>query len=289
MGKRHLSTKDAALTTSINVKVTEDERVSKNEMSLLTTPFSDDEMTLLTPPLMIMRCLCISLHSTIQVWVHQYEQVSVSDGSTAVLGCLVDGGDIQDFNVNWFKQLPSAAPIFILYHGNDSTIHWPGESLGRYQPIRNSSHAHLLLITNVTVQDSALYWCLLTSNGSFPVWGDGTQLSVYGGKDVQAPTVSLMSSQASLDDPGLLYAACLATGFYPSVIEIAWKFEGETFQGNIISEPFLDEEDNVYTIISILEVTSQSRRNLSSVSCEVRHDSSRTLIKKDLHHCYRDT
>ncbi|XP_040261465.1 immunoglobulin lambda-1 light chain-like [Bufo bufo] len=236
-------------------------------------------------------CLLTSLlfASTTQVEVHQYKQVSVPEGGTAILGCLMDGGDIQDFHIQWFKQLASAAPIFILFHGNDSVIHWSDAALGRYRPIRNSSHAHFLQVTNVTVEDSARYWCLLTRNGSYPVWGDGTQLSVYGGKGVQAPTVSLLSSQDSADSSGVLYAVCLATGFYPSVIEITWRFEGEPFQGNIISGSFLEEGDSVYAIISILELTSQSTRNLSAFSCEVRHDSSRTVLHKDLHHCYRDT
>ncbi|KAM3912485.1 immunoglobulin lambda-1 light chain-like [Leptodactylus fuscus] len=234
--------------------------------------------------------MCLVCSGTSQVRVNQYRQVSVSEGRTAVVGCLVDGDDIQDFHISWFKQLPTAAPIFLLFHRNDSKIQRANSSLGRYQPMRNGSHAHLLQIMNVTAHDSALYWCMLTKNESYPVWGDGTRLSVYGGKDVKAPTVSLLSSHDSVDDSGLLYAACVANGFYPSVIEITWRFEDQPFQGKIISNPFLEEDgQNAYTTISVLELMSQSRRNLSSVSCEVRHDSSRTLIQKDLHQCYRDT
>ncbi|XP_077148502.1 immunoglobulin lambda-1 light chain-like [Ranitomeya variabilis] len=231
--------------------------------------------------------LCLFLSGSTQIEVHQYKQVSVSEGTTAELGCLVDGGDIQDFSIQWFKQLPNTAPLFLLFHKNDSSIHWSDASPGHYQPIRNNSHTHFLHVTNVTVQDSALYWCLLTRNGSYPVWGDGTQLSVYGGKAVQVPTVSLFSSRHSVDDPGYLYAVCLATGFYPSVIQITWKFDGDLSPENIITGPFLEEEDNVYTILSILELSKQNIVNLSSVSCEVRHDSSRTLINKDLQHCYK--
>ncbi|XP_069842997.1 immunoglobulin lambda-1 light chain-like [Dendropsophus ebraccatus] len=232
--------------------------------------------------------MCLFYPGAMQVGVHQHSHVSVPDGSTAELACHLDGGNIQDFNIQWFKQLGNAAPIFLLAHANDSSIQWSATSPGRYRPIRNSSYTHILQVANVTAQDSALYWCLLTRNDSYPVWGDGTQLSVYGGKDVRAPTVSLLSSQDSVDDSGLLYVACLANGFYPSVLEITWKTEGEPFQGDITSGPFLEEGDNVYSIMSILEVTSHNRRNLLSVTCEVRHDSSRTIIHKGLHHCHRD-
>ncbi|XP_066435806.1 M1-specific T cell receptor beta chain-like [Eleutherodactylus coqui] len=230
------------------------------------------------------------LPGTTPIGPHQYKHTSVSEGSTAVLGCLLDGsGEIQDVSIHWFKQLPSAAPVYLLSHLNDSSVRWSGASPPRYQSIRNGSHVHLLQVTNVTVQDSALYWCLLTRNGSYPVWGDGMQLSVYGGKEVRAPIVSLLSSQESPDDSGLLYAVCLATGFYPSVIEITWKSKGEPFHENIFSGPFLEEGDNAYSVISIIELTSESRRNLSSVVCEVRHDSSKTFIHKELHNCYRNT
>ncbi|KAM3912484.1 Ig heavy chain Mem5-like [Leptodactylus fuscus] len=233
--------------------------------------------------------MCLVCSGTSHVRVNQYRQVSVSEGGTAVLGCLVNGVDIQDFNISWYKQLPTAAPIFLLIHGNDSKIQRANSSLKRYQPIRNGSHAHLLEVTNVTVHDSALYWCVLTRNQSYLVWGDGMWLSVYGGKDVKAPIVSLLRSQDPVNDSGLLYAACVANGFYPSVIKITWRFEDKRFQGSIISSSFLEEDGhNAYTTISILELPSQSRRNLSSVSCEVRHDSSRTLIQKDLHQCYKD-
>ncbi|KAM4019116.1 immunoglobulin lambda-1 light chain-like [Anomaloglossus baeobatrachus] len=231
--------------------------------------------------------LCLLLSGSSQIGVHQYRQVSVCDGNTAVLGCLVDGGDIQDFDIQWFKQLPNTAPIFMLCHKNDSSIHWADASPERHQPIRNNSNTHFLHVANVTVQDSAMYWCLVSRNGSYPEFGNGTHLSVYGGKDVQAPTVSLFSTRESVDDPGNLYAVCLATGFYPSVIQITWKFEGDPFPEDSITGPFLEEEDNVYTILSILELSAQIIGNLSSFSCEVRHDSSRTLIKKDLQDCYK--
>ncbi|XP_071981198.1 immunoglobulin lambda-1 light chain-like [Engystomops pustulosus] len=233
---------------------------------------------------------CLLFPGASAVGAHQHPHLSVPEGGTAVLECLVDDGDMQDFGIQWLKQLPSAAPMFLLYQGSDSSIRRSEVSPGQYQPIRNSSHGGFLQITNVTAQDSAWYWCVLTRNDSYPVWGDGTRVSVYGGKDVQAPSVSLLTSPDPGDDTALLYALCLVTGFYPPVIEVTWKFEDEPLKENIMSGPFLEEGgDNVYTMISIIGLPPLRRRNLPSVSCEVRHDSSRTLIHKDLHHCYRDT
>ncbi|XP_056394112.1 immunoglobulin lambda-1 light chain-like [Hyla sarda] len=288
-GKETHVPKDAALTTSINVT----EIRQGGQISTLQIYKPNQKNEIIQPAMrsaaVTYLLMCLIFPGSAQVEVHQYKQVSVSEGSTAELACHVDGGNIQDFSVQWYKQVVNAAPQFILIHTNDSGIRWSDASPGRYQPSRNSSRTHLLHVTNVTAQDSALYWCLLARNDSSPIWADGTLLSVYGGKDVQAPTVSLLSSEYSVDDSGPLYVACLANGFYPSVIEITWKLEDESFKGNLISGPFLEEGSNVYSIISILEVTSQGITNLTSVYCEVRHDSSRTLIHKDLHDCFRDT
>ncbi|XP_018414820.1 PREDICTED: uncharacterized protein LOC108789339 [Nanorana parkeri] len=230
--------------------------------------------------------LIMSFSRSFQLTVYQYEHVSVAEGNSVTLGCFVEDEKIQHLSVQWFKQMAGSPPTYILRHANDSGIHWADTSLERYQPIRNDSNAHFLHITTVVTNDSALYWCLLTKSPFYHIWGGGTHLSVYGGADVQAPSVSLMSSSPIGSHP--LYLACSVSGFHPPVIEVTWKLDGESAPGIITTGPFLSEEDNSYAFVSILELPMHHRNNFSSVLCEVRHDSSRTLITKDFLDCYKD-
>ncbi|KAM9324274.1 immunoglobulin lambda-1 light chain-like [Gastrophryne carolinensis] len=218
--------------------------------------------------------------------IKQYERVSALEGDSATLGCFVDGAEIQQYNVHWFKQLPESPPTYIL-QSNDSAVIPADPPLDRYRPIRNSSHAHYLDIINVTTHDSALYWCMISKHPGYYIWGEGTYLSVYGGAEAQAPSVFLMRNQASSDNSQPLLA-CSVSNFYPPVIEVTWKLDGELTPGISIAGP-LRSKDNSYSMISILELPLHPRKNLSSISCEVRHDSSRTLISKDFLDCYMET
>ncbi|XP_075042205.1 immunoglobulin kappa light chain-like [Mixophyes fleayi] len=239
----------------------------------------------------VLTCLlvCLLFSGSAQFRDHQYKQMSVSEGSSTMLGCFVEGEEIQDPAVQWFKQLPGSVPTYIQYHENGSSVHWANPSLQRFHSISNSRNAQFLEIKNVSTEDSALYWCLQANQSIHPVWGDGIYLSVYGGKNVQAPSVFLMSSQESSEASNLPHVACLVTDFYPSVIEVTWKLDGQTAPGDFIAGPFQSEEDNTYSMINILDLSSHPRNNFSSVLCEVRHDSSRTHVTKDFSDCHRDT
>ncbi|XP_063792181.1 immunoglobulin lambda-1 light chain-like [Pseudophryne corroboree] len=233
--------------------------------------------------------LCLLYSCSTQSRAHQYKHVSAHEGSTATLGCFVEGEEIQDLSVQWFKQLPDNAPTFILRHGGDSSLHWADPSLERFHSVKDVTNAQFLEIKNVSAEDSALYWCLRTKQPFHYVWGDGIYLSVHGGENVQAPSVTLMSSAESLGSSNLLHIACLVTGFYPPVIEVTWKVDKQTAAGDIIAGPTQSEEGDSYSMISILDLSSHPWRNISSFSCEVRHDSSRINITKDFSDCRRRT
>ncbi|KAM4695778.1 immunoglobulin lambda-1 light chain-like [Rhinophrynus dorsalis] len=219
--------------------------------------------------------------------IHQPQRVSASEGSTVALSCMVEGKKIEGLSVQWFQQVPGSPPTFILSHGNDSSVQQMENFASRFQPIRNSSsNTHILKITQITTSDSALYWCMLVMDPFFPVWGNGTYLSVFGGDRVLMPTVILLRTGNSLTRSSTIHIICLVSNFYPAVIEVIWKLDGQTAAGGITGEPWFSEESRSYSLTSMLELRSHPRKDFSSVSCEVRHESSRTLISKDLFECY---
>nr|ACB47448.1 immunoglobulin light chain VJ region [Xenopus laevis] len=228
----------------------------------------------------------LSLTCCAQFGVQQPRRMVVPEGGTARLSCSLDHQDIQKFNVHWFQQMPGSSPSFILLHNSNSTTRWGDAHFQRFQPMMNiRNNTHFLLITQVTTNDSARYWCMVTKEHFYPVWGNGTYLSVSGGKDVLTPSVTLLSSEESLSRASIFLTMCLVSKFYPAVIEVTWKLDNQTAPGQVTTGPLLPDEDGSYSTTSILEVPSYQWTNFSSASCEVRHDSSLTVISRHLSVC----
>ncbi|XP_063287872.1 immunoglobulin lambda-1 light chain-like [Pelobates fuscus] len=221
--------------------------------------------------------------------VRQPRRVSSPMDSSAMLECSLEGEVLLDYSVHWMKQIPGAAPNHILSQENDSSIRWSDTYSKRFQPIRNSHKTNYLQITQVATNDSAIYWCVVVTKSYYPVWGGGTKLSVFGGQDVMAPSVTLLSGRDSLNNSSILLVLCLVSNFYPPVIEVTWKLEGQVKSRESTSMPSFSAGDNSFSLASVLELPVPPELTFSSVSCEVRHDSSRTLISKNIHNCYSNT
>uniref|UniRef100_A0A672P8S2 Ig-like domain-containing protein n=1 Tax=Sinocyclocheilus grahami TaxID=75366 RepID=A0A672P8S2_SINGR len=64
--------------------------------------------------------------------------------------------------VGWYKQIPNAAPQFVLrsYHSHDSPDKYgDGFSSSRFTSNAQSIIHYKLIISNVDVDDSAVYYC----------------------------------------------------------------------------------------------------------------------------------
>lgn len=142
-------------------------------------------------------------------------------------------------------------------------------------------------MTDIKFLHAYLLVCVIITRGIVQCYVYNLYFTYFSGEDVQAPSVSIMTSSVSPTSSHPLYLACSVSGFYPPVIEVTWKLDGQSAPGIITSDHYLSEEDHSYALISILELPMHHRKNIS-VSCEVRHDSSRTLIIKDFLDCYKD-
>ncbi|KAM8934365.1 immunoglobulin lambda-1 light chain-like [Pelodytes ibericus] len=239
---------------------------------------------------MILLLLSLSLCCSAQLEIRQRRRVSASEGSTALLECLVEGAESQDFPlVHWLKQIPGEAPTYILSHGIASHERRTQPRAQHFQPIRKNSRENFLQITQLVTSDSGVYWCLMTNASSYPMWGNGTILSVYGGQDILPPSVSLLSSGEHLNGASLVYVLCLVSNFYPPVIEVTWKVGGQATTEGSATGPVSSDRENSYSLMSILELSVHQGLDLSTVSCEVRHDSSWTLVSKNFSECHRNT
>ncbi|XP_069502815.1 immunoglobulin lambda-1 light chain-like [Ambystoma mexicanum] len=212
-------------------------------------------------------------------------RASFAEGSLAILTCTVQEGAIHNYNILWFQTKPSRPPANILRHGKDGNISRIQGFTERFQAIRvPRNNSHLLQIQGVQTDDSAIYWCMVESgNFSNATCGNGTRLSVFGGRAVMKPSVTLLTSDQDPSTP-LFYILCLVNNFYPGVLEVTWKINGHATTREATTASLWDNEA-YYNLGSLLELPNSIWRDSPSISCEVRHDSSNSVISKSLLEC----
>ncbi|KAK9978405.1 hypothetical protein ABG768_020156 [Culter alburnus] len=91
--------------------------------------------------------------------VTQSPLITVNKGQTATLDCNL--GTVMTDAARWYKQTPGGVPQFVLYfyHSSSSPTYGSGFSAPKFTSTRSSKSDYSLIISNVDVGDSAVYYC----------------------------------------------------------------------------------------------------------------------------------
>ncbi|RXN19785.1 Immunoglobulin light [Labeo rohita] len=101
--------------------------------------------------------------------------ITASKGQTAKLDCNL--GTVTNDAARWYKQTPGGVPQYVLifYHGWSSVSYGSGFSAPKFTSTHSSQSDYSLIINNVDVDDSAVYYCY-TWDGSV---SEGSLSSLY--------------------------------------------------------------------------------------------------------------
>uniref|UniRef100_A0A3B4UG50 Ig-like domain-containing protein n=1 Tax=Seriola dumerili TaxID=41447 RepID=A0A3B4UG50_SERDU len=91
---------------------------------------------------------------------------TVSTGQEVVLNCNIQRDD--GYYVSWYKQVPGAAPQFILrfYHSHSSPTFGTGFSSDRFNSKSSSNIDYQFIIKRSEAGDSAVYYCNTWDNSA---------------------------------------------------------------------------------------------------------------------------
>uniref|UniRef100_A0A671MZN2 Ig-like domain-containing protein n=1 Tax=Sinocyclocheilus anshuiensis TaxID=1608454 RepID=A0A671MZN2_9TELE len=81
-------------------------------------------------------------------------------GRSVTMDCNIEKA--ESYYVSWYKQIPNAAPQFVLryYHSHSSPDKYgDGFTSSRFTSKAQSDIDYQLIISNVDVDDSAVYYC----------------------------------------------------------------------------------------------------------------------------------
>ncbi|KAK2915940.1 hypothetical protein Q8A67_000314 [Cirrhinus molitorella] len=85
--------------------------------------------------------------------------LTLSKGQTATLDCNLD--TITTSAARWYKQIHGGVPQFVLffYHSNSAPTYGSGYSSPKFNSNHKTKSDYSLIINNVDVDDSAVYYC----------------------------------------------------------------------------------------------------------------------------------
>ncbi len=80
-------------------------------------------------------------------------------GRSVTMDCNIEKD--EGYYVSWYKQIPNTAPQFVLryYHSHSAPSYGDGFTSSRFTSKAQSNIDYRLIISNVDVDDSAVYYC----------------------------------------------------------------------------------------------------------------------------------
>uniref|UniRef100_A0A3B4YEN3 Ig-like domain-containing protein n=1 Tax=Seriola lalandi dorsalis TaxID=1841481 RepID=A0A3B4YEN3_SERLL len=171
---------------------------------------------------------------------------TVSTGQEVVLNCNIQKDD--GYYVSWYKQVPGAAPQYILrfYHSESSPTFGTGFSSDRFNSKSSSDIDYQFIIKRSEAGDSAQYFC---SGLSPPV------LTVF-----PPSSAELQSNKATL--------LCLSSQSVPFA-EVTWLVGGSQLSSGISTSTAVHQPDHTFQISSYLDIQTSDWNMEKLYTCKV--------------------
>ncbi|KAF4073381.1 hypothetical protein AMELA_G00258260, partial [Ameiurus melas] len=101
----------------------------------------------------------LSCVSGVTVVTQKPPVLTLTRGQTATMDCNL--GTVTDSVAGWYKQVPGGAPQYVLrnYHDWSAPSYGSGFSSSKFTSTHSSKSDYKLIISNVEVGDSAVYYC----------------------------------------------------------------------------------------------------------------------------------
>uniref|UniRef100_A0AAR2JIH6 Ig-like domain-containing protein n=1 Tax=Pygocentrus nattereri TaxID=42514 RepID=A0AAR2JIH6_PYGNA len=101
----------------------------------------------------------LSCVSGVTVVTQKPPVLTPTKGETTTMHCNL--GTVTSSAARWYKQVPGEAPQYVLrnYHGWSSPEYGSGFSSPKFTSTHSSQSDYTLIISNVEVGDSAVYYC----------------------------------------------------------------------------------------------------------------------------------
>ncbi|XP_053341051.1 immunoglobulin lambda-1 light chain-like isoform X4 [Clarias gariepinus] len=211
--------------------------------------------------------------------------ITVDKGNSVTMDCNI----AKDYTyVSWYKQIPPAAPEFVLrFYYSHSAPDKYGDNFSstRFTSKASSNIDYQLIISNLEVGDSAVYYCgTWDGSASAAVLGQGTKLIVSDAA-LPAPVLTVLPPSSKQLESKKATLVCLASEVAGGFADVRWLVNGNSVTSGVITGSALQQTNKKFTLSSSLTVDSSEWENNKDITCEVSAGGKAASVKINKSEC----
>nr|6WX1_H Chain H, OKT9 Fab Heavy Chain [Mus musculus] len=216
-----------------------------------------------------------------QIQLQQSGPELVKPGTSMNISCKASGYTFTNYYMHWVRQRPGQGLEWIgwIYPGDGNT-HYNEKFKGKTTLTADtSSITAYMLLSSLTSEDSAVYFCARDNSGyvGFPYWGQGTLVTVSAAKTTP-PSVYPLAPGSAAQTNSMVTLGCLVKGYFPEPVTVTWN--SGSLSSGVHTFPAVLQSD-LYTLSSSVTVPSSTWPS-DTVTCNVAHPASSTKVDKKI-------
>ncbi|XP_073689259.1 immunoglobulin lambda-1 light chain-like [Garra rufa] len=238
--------------------------------------------------LIIFYCFILTLLSSVRcakVVTQKPSILTEQKGRSVTMDCNIEKDEGN--YASWYKQIPNAAPQFVLryYHSHSSPDKYgDGFTSSRFTSKAQSNIDYQLIISNVDVDDSAVYYCGTWDDSvSEGVFGQGTKLIVTDAA-AAAPVLNILRPSREELSSSKVTLVCLINHMSGALADVRWLVNGNSVTEGVFTGSAEQQPDKKFKMSSSLTIESSEWDKDTQLTCEATTASkttSKSINKSD--------
>ncbi|XP_073670230.1 immunoglobulin lambda-1 light chain-like [Paramisgurnus dabryanus] len=211
----------------------------------------------------------LSYVSSAKVVTQKPSVLTEEKGKSVTMDCNI--GKYEGYYVNWYKQLPNAAPQYVLSSSADGSPVSYGDSFSssRFTSKKISNLEYQLIINNVDVRDSAVYYCQTWDNSvSEDVFGQGTKLIVTD-SGVSPPVVKILPPSSEDVSSSKVTLVCLINDMSVGFADVSWFVNGNSVTDGVFTGSAEQQPNEKFKLSSYLTIERSEWEKDKDLTCKV--------------------
>ncbi|XP_073670173.1 immunoglobulin lambda-1 light chain-like [Paramisgurnus dabryanus] len=200
--------------------------------------------------------------------VTQPSELTVNKGNKATINCNL--GSVEN-DARWYKQISGGVPQYVLrhYHGWSSPSYGSGFSAPKFTSTSSSKSDYSLIINNVDVRDSAVYYCHTWDDSAKEnVFGQGTKLIVTD-SGVSPPVVKIFPPSSEDVSSSKVTLVCLINDMSVGFVDVSWFVNGNSVTDGVFTGSAEQQPNEKFKLSSYLTIERSEWEKDKDLTCKV--------------------